>query len=335
MRTRLMRIARPAAKVRSLLRNLVAYALAIAIIWWLARDLSGVDLVRALRRANLWIFIPACALSVACWLIGETFLYARLFSYFHGRTTFREMLPINAVQEFLQSINSVAAGSALVLFVHRRKGAPWLTAGCTLLFQAFIDFQVIAWLALAGALIVPAALFGMPWYFPGLALTTVGLIVWFWKRGLPRTQVLRWLYESPSMSAFRAAHLTHYLHLMLIRLPIFLAQAIVLYFELIAFGLHVSLGYLVAFVPALILLGTLPIAPAGLGPRQAIIVLGLSAFGSRADLLALSLGHSVISLLLRLPLGLFLWPFMREISDLYDVNPPPGTGPSAAIASAS
>lgn len=313
------------ATVRSVVRRLAAYIIAIAIICWLARGLKGVDLMHALQRANLWIFIPACALSVVCWLIGETFLYAKLFSYFHGRTTFSEMLPVNAVQEFLQAVNTVAASSALVLFVHRRKGAPWLTAGCTLLFQAFIDLQVIAWVALAGALVVPAALFGMPWYYPALAVVTASLFAWFWKRGLPHAPALRWLYERPSMSAFRAADLTHYLRLMLIRLPIFLAQALVLYFELIAFGLHVPLVYLVAFVPALILLGTLPIAPAGLGPRQAIVVLGLSAFGSRVDLLALSLGHSIISLILRLPLGLFIGPFMRAISVPKD---------SAAIASA-
>jgi uncharacterized membrane protein YbhN (UPF0104 family) len=294
--------------------NIAAYAAATAIIWWLARDLSIVQLAEALRRANLWLFIPACAFSVACWLIGETFMYSRLFSYFHGRTTFREMLPVNAVQEFLQAVNMVAASSALALFIHRCKGASWLSAGCTLMFQAFIDFQVIAFVGLAAAITVPSAIFGLAWYWPAAAVAALTLIVWFWKRGAPHVRILRWLYERPSMAVFRNAKLSQYVSLILIRTPIYMAQAIVLYLELRAFGLHVPLTYLAAFVPALIAVGTLPIAPAGLGPRQAVIVLGLGAFGSRADLLAMALGHSIISIVFRLPLGLFVWSFMRELA---------------------
>ncbi|MGH7916924.1 MAG: lysylphosphatidylglycerol synthase transmembrane domain-containing protein [Candidatus Binataceae bacterium] len=296
------------------LGNVASYAAAGAIICWLARDLSPAELAEALQRANLWLFIPACALSVACWFLGETFMYSRLFSYFHGRTTFREMLPVNAVQEFLQAVNMVAASSALALFIHRCKGASWLSAGCTLLFQAFIDFQVIAFVGLAAAITAPSAIFGLAWYWPAAAVAAVGLIVWFWKRGAPHLRVLRWFYERPSMAAFRNAKLSQYLSLILIRTPIYMAQAVVLYLELRAFGLHVPLTYLAAFVPALIALGTLPIAPAGLGPRQAVIVLGLSAFGSRADLLTLALGHSLVTIVFRMPLGLFLWTFMRELA---------------------
>ncbi|MGH8014315.1 MAG: lysylphosphatidylglycerol synthase transmembrane domain-containing protein [Candidatus Binataceae bacterium] len=296
------------------LGNLASYAAAAAIICWLARNLSAQQFVEALQRANLWLFIPACAFSVVCWFLGETFMYSRLFSYFHGRTTFREMLPVNAVQEFLQAVNMVAASSALALFVHRRKGASWLSAGCTLLFQAFIDFQVIAFVGLAAAITVPSAIFGLAWYWPAVAVAGIGLIVWFWKRGAPHLRVLRWFYERPSMAAFRNAKLSQYLSLILIRTPIYMAQAVVLYLELLAFGLHVPLTYLAAFVPALIAFGTLPIAPAGLGPRQAVIVLGLSAFGSRADLLALALGHSLITIVFRMPLGLFLRSFMRILA---------------------
>lgn len=295
-------------------RNLGAWLAALGLIWWLAHDIPLDQFSAVLSRANLWLFIPVTAFSVLFWFVGETFLYSRLFSYFHTRTTFREMMPANAAQEFLQVVNMVAAGTALVFLVHRRKGVPWLKAGCTLLFQAFVDFQVIAWMALIGTLLAPGAPLALAWYYPAAALAAMGLIAGLWMRGRPSSRLWRWLYERPSMAAFREARSSHYLRLTLIRAPIFAVHGVVLYLEMLAFGIRAPLTDVLAFVPVLMVLGTVPITPAGLGPRQAVIVLGLGAFGSKPALLAVSLAHTLASIIFRIPLGLlFAGTFLREV----------------------
>src|SRR5262249_52680344 len=127
---------------RAHLYRLAPYAAAFLMIGSVAHGVSLAHLLDSFSVANLWMFIPASVGSFTVWFVGETFLFATLFSYFHNRTSFREMLPANAAQYFLQLINTAVAGTALVMFMNRRKGVDWLTGGCTLIFQALLDLQI-------------------------------------------------------------------------------------------------------------------------------------------------------------------------------------------------
>lgn len=293
--------------------HVAPYGVAIAIIWWLARGVPLAQLEDAIRSARLSMLVPVVAASVMCWLIGEAVLYARLLTFFYRPTTVREMLPATAVHEFLQTVNKAAAGSTFVLYISRRTGSSLLSAGCTMLAQAFIDLQTLAWMALAAALTCPAALMGAPIYVPPIAVVALAAFTWFWMRGRPTIPILRRLYDLPAMEVLRAARPSHYVRLTLIRAATFLVQAPVLYVEMRSFGLHAPLGYLIAFVPALLLVSSIPIAAAGLGPRQFAIVVGLAAYGPRPALLAMSLAHGLLNIVFRLPLGLFMPAFIRRL----------------------
>jgi uncharacterized membrane protein YbhN (UPF0104 family) len=287
--------------------------IAAGLLWWLARNISVASVGAAFARANWWLLLGACALSVSCWVIGEALLYSRLISYFHRWTSFREMLPINAAQEFLQIVNKAAAGISLVVYMHRCKDVPWMSGGGTLIFMAFIDLLVIGMIAVLAALIAPAALLGMPRWLPALLLGGLIAAAIVIRYGSAATPTGRWLGARPSLATFRRARAWHYGRLMALRAPTFLAQTLVLYLELRSFGLHAPLGYVFSFIPALTFLSSLPIAPGGIGPRQAATVLGLAAFGSKADLLAMSLAHSFGSILFRIPLVLFTATYMRRV----------------------
>src|ERR1700756_1652055 len=98
---------------KTILQNLAAYCIAGGILWYLSRGMSIQQLMLSVRHANLWLFIPACMTSFLVWFLGETLLFSRLFTYFHQRTRFREVLAANAAQYFLQVINMVVASGAL------------------------------------------------------------------------------------------------------------------------------------------------------------------------------------------------------------------------------
>src|SRR5436309_969944 len=83
-------------KAKTILQNVAIYAVAGVIIWFVARGVSWRQIIDSAAHANLWLFVPAALGGVACWFFGETFLFAKLFSYFHKRTTFRELLLPNA-----------------------------------------------------------------------------------------------------------------------------------------------------------------------------------------------------------------------------------------------
>jgi uncharacterized membrane protein YbhN (UPF0104 family) len=308
-------------------KNLLAYAVALAIVVFVARGISFEELGQALGRANLYLFIPARVCSFSCFFFGETLLFSWLFSYFNARIGYREMLPANAAQYFLQVVNAAVAGGALVAFMHRRKGVPWLAGGCTMIFQALLDFQVMAWIALAGALFVPSFPLQTSWYYP--ALVIIALWVWagFWMRGRPRSPMLRWFYDRPSFSAFRQARLHHYAVLMAIRMPIFLVQCLSFYLQMISFNIHVTLGQAIASTPAIMLVTALPIVPVGLGTDQAVMVYGFRAYGAKADLLGMSLATNAMGMIFRLALGLSsAGAFARELADEVQTTEAPAVG---------
>jgi uncharacterized membrane protein YbhN (UPF0104 family) len=289
------------------------YALALAIVWWVARKITVAELIAAFSKADLWLLLPACALSVSCWVLGESYLYARLISYFHQSTSFREMLPINAAQEFFQVVNKATAGSSLVLYMHRCKGAAWMSAGCTLIFLALIDMVLLIALAAIVSIVEPAALMGAPRWSPWLVLVLIAAAIAVLKSGRDESILMRWLAARPSLETFRRARFSHYARLIVIRTPIYAAQGVVLYLELLAFGLRVPLLFVFAFIPMLTLASSVPLAPGGIGPRQAATVVCLAAFGPAPSLLAMSLGHSLGTIAFRLPLGIFTPAYFRSV----------------------
>ena len=133
---------------KTVLRNLVTYAIAAAIVWYVARGVSWRQVADAASRATIWLFIGASLGGFLCWFVGETILYSRLFSYFHGPTGSLELLPTMAAVYFLQIINSYVASGAYVLFLHTRKRVPWITGVGTLMFQTYVDVMLVAILSL-------------------------------------------------------------------------------------------------------------------------------------------------------------------------------------------
>jgi hypothetical protein len=299
-------LSRLSANTGARTKTLLAYAAAGAIIWFVSRGISLAAMTNAISHAHLALFLGTSAGALAVWLLGETLLFSRLFTYFHRRTGFREVLIPNATQYFLQIVNLAVAHSAMILLLSRRKGVPLLTAGCTMLFQGFVDFQVLVLMALAGLALTPSfPLRATPWYliavFAGLCLAS-----WFWMRGRPASGLACYVYDLPAMSAFRRARPWHYVRLVALRAPIFALQGLVLYLQMLAFHIHVPIGLVVGLTPLIMLVTSIPLTPVGLGSEQAAILLCFHSFGTRADLLTLSLAVSLTNLIFRMALGVGL-----------------------------
>jgi uncharacterized membrane protein YbhN (UPF0104 family) len=295
--------ARPRLPARALLRNLTAYALALAIIGYLLRDVPLKQLGRAMTQARLSWFVAASVLGFVFNLAGETFLFSRLFTYLCVPTRFAEMLPINATHFFLQVVNNVAAGTALTLMVAKHKGIARLQAGFTLLFQGFVDFFLILALIAAGDLVLrpnPR----VPWFLLLAGLLSLATSAWFWLRGRhPRWRLLRWLYERPSLLAFRHARLADYWCLAALRAFMFIVQASVLYLQMCSFHLSLPFSSVLLLYPTLLLINALPLTPVGMGVHQAALIIVFGGMCAKPTLLALGLAGDTLAILMRLALG--------------------------------
>jgi uncharacterized membrane protein YbhN (UPF0104 family) len=290
--------------VKMIAETVGIYLIAFAIVWYTTRGLHIHKEIHDLTHATLWLFALASVVSFAIWYFGENLLFSRLFSFFFKRTGYSELLPATAAAYFLQALNALMADVALAVFLHQRKDVPWGASGFTMAFFGFIDGLLFSWMITAAALLVPNS--PVHAYLPYSALAAAALMLiaawWLWRE--PRTRAERWLRKRPSLIAFRQANLRIYGELLLIRFLIMASQGLLLWATLLAFHASVPLIEVMALSPAILAAGGVPIAPAGLGPLQAVAVHTFAGFAPRPKVMAATLAFSVAHLLYRFPMGL-------------------------------
>ena len=319
---------------KTVLQNLIVYSITGAIVGYAARSVSWRQVADASSHATLWLFVGASFAGFLCWFIGETILYSRLFSYFHGPTRSRELLPTVAAFCFLQIINSYVASSAYVLFLHTRKRVPWITGVWTLLFQAYVDVMLLSVLSLFAIALVPTSAIRLGRNYAAGVLGAGCVIASFWLIWGPLLREgnwLRWLYERPSMMSFRIAGLSHFIKLFSIRFLIVLGTGFALYGQLVSFHIRVPLVQTLALTPLIVAIGNSPFTPGGIGTTQLVFTLGFAPFAGKSDLFALSLAVSAFNLLVRTPMGLAMRAPLAaeavEVSREFRVNPATSASP--------
>ncbi|GEM_PF-1644681 len=287
-----------------LLQGLLVYAVAAAIIWYELRWVNLKRVLKTLDHAHLKLFVATTLTSFLVWFLGENLLFARLFSCFHQRTRYREVLPATAVSYFLQAVNILVSSGALVVFLHRRKGADWLAAGFTITFLGFIDgIMFSASISMAG-LFLPNSLSGECAPYAGAAFACFSIIAAWWMWRTPRFGFERWLRERPSLVCFRKANPAIYGELLAIRFAILAPQGFLFWLCMRAFEINVPLVEVLALAPLIFSVAGVPITPVGLGSLQAVAMIGLAPFAARSAVFAMSFAFSVFQLLYRIPLGL-------------------------------
>jgi uncharacterized membrane protein YbhN (UPF0104 family) len=292
---------------RSLVQNLIGYAIAIGIVCYASRGVSWNQVAAAASHATPWLFIAASMGGFLCWFIGETALYSRLFSYFYDTTGAGELLPTMAAVYFLQIVNSYLASGAFVLFLHARKRVPWIRAGCTLLFQAYLDAMLLAAIALVAIVLVPTSpiRLGLPYAASALgAGCVIASFFLLWGARLPPGNWLRWIYDLPSMVSFRTARPAQYFKLFSIRFLIVLGAGVALYGQFVSFHIPIPLIQSLALTPFVVAIGNSPFSPGGVGTTQLVFTLAFARFADKDNLFALSLAVTAFNLIVRIPMGL-------------------------------
>lgn len=292
---------------KPLVQNLIGYAIAAAIVCYASRGVSFRQVVDATSHATLWMFVVASLGGFLFWFLGETVLYSRLFSYFHAPTGAIELLPTMAAVYFLQIVNSYVASGAFVLFLHARKRAPWMMAGCTLLFQAFLDAMLLAGLALLAIALVPASPIRLGLNYAAAVVGAGCLIASFfllWGKRLSAGNWLRWIYDRSSMASFRMAQPSQYLKLLGIRSLIVLGAGFALYGQFVSFHIGISLAQTLALTPFIVAIGNSALSPGGIGTTQLVFTLAFARFASKDNLFAVSLAVTAFNFLVRIPMGL-------------------------------
>jgi uncharacterized membrane protein YbhN (UPF0104 family) len=284
--------------------DIFVYGLALAVIGYESRGLNYHKEIHDLADANLWWFVPATMASFLIWFLGENLLFARLFTHFHNRTGYVEMLPGTAAFYFLQAANVLLADGALMVFLHQRKGVPWIASGFTMAYFGFIDGLVFSLTITAAGILIASSPVRAYVPYSAAALMFFLLVAGWWLWREPQYRLEKWLYNQQSLQAFRDATPAIYAELLLIRFLIIAPQGLLLWSCLASFHLNIPIGQVWAESPVMLAAAAAPITPAGLGPLQAVAVHFFGRYAPEAKVMAAMLAFSILHLIYRLPLGL-------------------------------
>jgi hypothetical protein len=285
----------------------LAAALLLGVVF-LRVDLAATG--RALAAADWPRFALAALPFTGVWLLIDAAALSRLVTRFHAPVDFGAMLRLRGGTYLFLVLSYDAAQAALVFALSRRLGVPLLALGGTFLFYYGVDLATIAALGSAGAGALPG-LRGEA-LRPVLALLLAGvvlaLVLGARLARMPDARRPRFLRSAHVLDTLGRASWPDALELAGWRGLFYGSFVAFAAATLPAFGIHVPLAALVACVPVTLSIAALPITVSGLGSAQVAMLALYGGFADEARIVAYSLAYSASLVLLRLPIGLALWP---------------------------
>lgn len=298
----------------------------------------------ALRFVQLGVFIPFAVGYFLVIYLTDIFSMTRVLKRFGYDVPFRDIIPARGATYLIMILNYGAAQASFAYYLKKTYRIPIWEALSVFFFMAVVDLYWIVTLAFAGSFfqdyhIKGVALKDFVWLVFGIAVLVFILNYLFWRGPLYRKlekknfKILEWIRNKDVFRVFKEATLGDYFRLAWLRLPIHVSLIISMYVVLTMFGVTVPFLAILGNIPLVVLVGTLPITPGGLGTSNAAMIKLLSPHLSGAIfdhgftpaqlLLAASLLWMFSNYLLKTLFGILCLNFVsKEL-----LNVPPETAP--------
>jgi uncharacterized protein (TIRG00374 family) len=277
-------------KIVKKIKYIAPWCIAAAIFAYMFREYPPSQLWHALKFVN----VPAFAALVLCYFLlmylVDAFCMQRVISRFSHAVTFKDIFIARGVTYLIMTINYPASQAAFAYYLKRKYGIAIMQALGIFIFIMFVDLFFLITLALVGSLFLDSKIVGIELAHTVRIVAVIAYacaFAWlaFWRK-LPErifgknfsNALFDKLRKRNVFHIFEMAKTTDYLKIALMRSPIHLAIALFMYFVFATFGTHVPIAQILANVPIVFLIGTLPITPGGLGTVNAAMVALLYPF---------------------------------------------------------
>ncbi|MCP5043448.1 MAG: flippase-like domain-containing protein [bacterium] len=300
------------AKLRA--KKIAPWIVAIAIFAWLFSEVPIEDAWAATRQARLELFLPIMAVAVVLWFSIDSAVFAYLFTRFNAVLPWAEARSLRGLTYLLTPINWNLGTAAVILHLRTSKGIGALESASSMLLYQTVDAMVLAGYALIGTLLLPltpeiASLRSGALVFVLVPVVSLSIFMGTWP-------TFRWLARVREAGLFRSHQAAGARDIAVI------AGCKAIYFSVFvamfalggaAFGIELPLAFAVASTPVILLAGSLPITPAGLGTQQAAMLYFYGPYGDKASILAFGLAFPIVLHVFRLLLGLV---YLRDLPKL-------------------
>jgi hypothetical protein len=281
----------------------------------------------ALRDADYVHFFTALLPFSVFYFTLDSVVLWRVVRWFHGELALADLLPVRAVDYLLSILNHRVSQGAMVVYLARRLSTSLLEIASSILFLDFLQkTHLILWAAVGMALVsetLPATLLFVP-----LGLAAIwGIFLSYVHGGFA---FLGRYLRAPDwrlFRTFRMAPANRYGQVLLLKAPLLLGAVFAHYHATRAFGFEIPMARLLATLPIIFMVGSLPINVARLGTTPLAWIFFHGDVVDPPKLLAYSLAGHLTFMLANAALGLAFLP--RAYRELFSERIAESEAPAA------
>jgi hypothetical protein len=259
--------------VTSLAKTLGPYFIAAIAIGWVLHHTDLHQMMESLHHAPVGLFV---AISLGLLVINcaaDTFAMSAVFARFGCHVPYKDLYLVRASTYLLAILNYHVGQAAIVGYLYRVKRVPLLKASGWILFIIGINVGTLFLLASAGAMRTTGEL-AILHYVPlasAIGIAAYAALLLIKPRILAERTLLKPLFDMG---------ISGHVFGVLVRLPHIFVLLIWHYIALRMFGIHVTVGAALLYLPAYFAVQSLPINVNGIGVAQMVAVAFFAPFAT-------------------------------------------------------
>jgi len=295
-------------------KRLLPIAIASAILIYLFWHIDIRQCFNALLNANMGIYVPAVLILIFATFLLDTQNLAETLKHFHYPLSWKNAFTLRGITYLIMTIDYSVGMGVLIYYLKKHLGIPVMRSTGLMTFFNGITQKTLVYMAIVGLIILApksALLNHLLMIFIGFAVLDLLFIVVLKK--LPSRGLALKIKNLNLLKVFHEASWRTYAVLLFWRGVYYSFFIIFFYVAVRAFNMQIPMIGLIAYVPIILLVISLPIAPGGFGTAQATMLLLFKDYGTNMHIMAFGLTYTTSILVLRYLIGLF---FAKHIKGL-------------------
>lgn len=286
-------------------KRLLPLAVSCAILIYLFWHIDIRLCVSALMNADMTIYIPSVIVLILATFLLDTQNLAATLKHFHYPLSWKNAFTLRGITYLIMTIDYSVGMGVLIYYLKKHLGIPVMRSTGLMTFFNGITQKALIYMATIGLIILSptsALLDKLLLFFIGFVILDLLFIVAL-KKLPPRGLALK-IRNLNLLKVFHEASWRTYGILLFWRIIYYTFFIVFFYVAVRAFNMQIPLIALIAYVPIILLVISLPIAPGGFGTAQATMLILFKDYGTNMDIMAFGLTYTTSILVLRYLIGL-------------------------------
>ena len=286
-------------------KRLLPIAVSCAILIYLFWYIDIRQCFDALMNADMTVYVPAVLVLILATFLLDTQNLAATLRHFHYPLSWKNAFTLRGVTYLIMTIDYSVGLGVLIYYLKKHLGIPVMRSTGLMAFFNGITQKALVYMAIIGLIILSPTsplLHHLLIFLIGFAILDFLFIVVLKK--LPSRGLALKIKNLNLLKVFHEAPWRTYGMLLFWRIIYYAFFIAFFYVAVRAFNMQIPLIALIAYVPIILLVISLPIAPGGFGTAQAAMLILFKDYGTNMDIMAFGLTYTTSILVLRYLIGL-------------------------------